>query len=460
MSAGDPPRPLPDTIVALATAPGEAAVGVIRVSGPRAIEIASAIVSLPRRSPLTDAPDRVMQRAALADPDGGTPLDDALVTVMRGPRSYTGEDVVELSCHGSPVVLGALVGLLAARGARLAAPGEFTRRAYLNGRLGLTQAEAVATLIGARTERAARAAARALGGGLADVLGRARERLLDLVAGLEVALDFPDEEIVFAPGEAAKQARALGADLGRLAGRARTGRVLQDGLTIVLTGAPNVGKSSLLNALLGRERAIVSPVPGTTRDLVDATTTLAGVPVRLVDGAGLGPARDAIDAEGMRRARGALDEADLVVVVLDRSRALDGADRDVLAVTARLERLIVANKVDIAVAPGARADALECSALTGAGIDELRERLAAWAGDRARDEGEDGGIVASVRALDRVERARAALVRGGAALGGGLPVEVALVELSAALGALDEALGLHVDDAVLDRIFSAFCVGK
>ena len=404
-----------------------------------------------------------MQRAALGDPATGDPLDDALVTVMRGPRSYTGEDVVELSGHGSPAVLATLVGLLVARGARLAAPGEFTRRAFLNGRLGLMQAEAVAALIGARTERAARAAVRALSGGLADVLGRARGALLDLVAGLEVALDFPDEDIVFAPGEAAKRAQELAGELGRLAGRGRAGRVLHDGLTVVLTGAPNVGKSSLLNALLGRERAIVSPLPGTTRDLVDGTTTLAGVPVRLVDGAGLGFPRDALDAEGMRRARGALDEADLVVVVLDRSRELDDADRDVLAATERFERLVVANKIDIAIAgaPGEpRPDELPCSALTGAGIGALEERIARWAGARASDEGDDGGVVASLRALAQVDRAQAALGRAGAALGDGLPVEVALVELREALGALDEALGLQIDDAVLDRIFSAFCVGK
>jgi tRNA modification GTPase len=450
-----------DTIVAIATPPGAGAIGVVRVSGARAVPLVSTLVRLGTPGGLEAAQPRVLHRAVLRDPLTDAELDIALVARMPGPASYTGEDVVELSCHGNPVLLGEVVRLLVASGARLADPGEFTRRAYLNGRLDLVQVEAVAELIGARTERAVRLAARQLRGALSGEVTTVHERLIDLVAGLEVALDFADEEIGMSRPEALKGARDLVGSLARLVSDARQGRAVQDGLSVMLAGAPNVGKSSLLNALLGTERAIVSATPGTTRDLVDGAVVMRGVPVRVIDGAGLGTPRDAIDAEGMRRARQCLAESDLVLVVLDMSRTISPADDEILALTARSQRLVVANKSDLP-SPwdhGVAADCV-CSALTGAGMAEVAERLNRWVDTRTTVDGDEGGIVASLRVLERLTAAKAALDRAADGLESGVPIEAVLVDLREALLGLERVLGIDADDAILDRIFATFCVGK
>src|SRR5437867_1757318 len=338
-----PGRPRSD----LCAAAAHGGLDVIRVSGARAVPVVSTLVRLSTPGGLEASQPRVLHRAVLMDPLTHAELDVALVARMPGPASYTGEDVVELSCHGNPVLLGEVVRLLVASGARLAEPGEFTRRAYLNGRLDLVQVEAVAELIVARTERTVRLAARQLQGALSGEVTTVRDRLIDLVAGLEVALDFAEEEIGMSRCEALKGARDLMASLARLVSDARDGRAGQDGLSVMLAGAPNVGKSSMLDALFCTERAIVSSTPGTPPDLVDGAAVMRGVPVRVIDGAGLGTPRDAIDAEGMRRARQALAESDLVLVVVDMSRAISPAGDEILALSARSLRLVVANKSDL-----------------------------------------------------------------------------------------------------------------
>jgi tRNA modification GTPase len=390
----------------------------------------------------------------------GEDLDVALVVKMLAPRSYTGEDVVELSCHGNSLLLGVVIRLLLLAGARLAEPGEFTRRAYLNGRLGLLQAEAIAELIGARTERAVRLSARQLRGGLATAIETSRERLLELVAGLEVELDFPEDEVGTSRGVAREQAADLAKSIDRLAVAARHGRAIQSGIAVLLAGSPNVGKSSLLNALLGEERAIVAPSPGTTRDLVHGELEIGGVSVRLTDGAGLGTPNDVIDAEGMRRVRQALGESDVVLVILDRSRDVSLGDREVLAITANHPRLIVANKSDLAPAwDYAELGECVCSARTGAGVDRLKAWLREWVEQRAALDGDEGGSVASLRVIDRLEAAGRALRHGAEELGHA-PAEAVLVDLREALTALEQTLGVQAEDAVLDRIFATFCVGK
>ena len=462
MSAASSPagRPETDTIVAIATPPGAGAIGVVRVSGPLALECVSPLLRAVGGGEIEAARPRALHRVRVVDPQTGTQLDDALVAFMPGPHSYTGEDVVELSCHGSPVLLAEIVSKLVAGRARLAAPGEFTRRAYLNGRLDLIQAEAVALLIGARTERAARLAVRQVDGALSREVCALRELLLDLVAGLEVSLDFPEDTVGWS-GEASQvRGKEIAGRLAGLVASARRGRIVDGGLTVMLAGAPNVGKSSLLNALLGRERAIVSPSPGTTRDLVDGEVIIAGVAVRLIDGAGQGMPRDMIDAEGMARSRRATEESDLVLVVLDRSRARAAVDADILQLTAGRPRLVIGSKGDLpAVWTDEDIDCV-CSTRGEPGIETLRHLLVGWVEERLAGDAEEGGIVASLRVTGRLEEAKSDLEEAVSGLQRGMPLEAVLIDLRAAHRALDETTGAQPDDAILDRIFATFCVGK
>jgi tRNA modification GTPase len=454
--AGPEPPRAADTIVAVATAIGESAIGVIRVSGPDAIAIVAPLLRGPQ--PLATFPSHVLRRVGIVGAKRGERIDEALCTVMLAPRSYTGDDVVEISCHGSPALLRLVTRWIVAGGARLAEPGEFTRRAFLNGRLDLAQAEAVALMIGARTERAVGLAARALAGGLADQARAWRDTLVALIADLEVVLDFPDERI----GHDAETARAtiarLRAEVDRSATAARHGRVVHGGITVALVGPPNAGKSSLLNALLRCDRAIVSPTPGTTRDVVEGTVAIAGVPVRILDTAGLDVSRDPIEAEGMRRSRLAIDESDLVLLVLDSSIP---PDRRILEETKGCPRVVVLAKSDLDRHPDAAAleDTVAASTVHLEGTDVLVERLAQEIGHRAAEVGDEGGIVTSLRQLELIEALSESLASGASAYEH-LPVEVALVDLKLALRLVGQILGVDVGDAVLDRIFSTFCVGK
>jgi tRNA modification GTPase len=403
-------------------------------------------------------PSHALRRVAIVDGKSGERADEALCAVMLAPRSYTGEDVVELSCHGSPALLQLVTRWIVAGGARLAAPGEFTRRAFLNGRIDLAQAEAVALMIGARTDRAVALAARALAGGLAERIRAVRDSLVEVIAGLEVELDFPEERI----GHDLERTRAtvarLQADVDRWAAAARHGRVVHDGITVALVGPPNAGKSSLLNALLGHDRAIVSPIPGTTRDVVEGTIAVAGVPVRFLDTAGLDAPRDTLEAEGMRRSRLAMDASDLLLVVLDASAA---PDRRVLAETIGRTHVLVRAKSDLPAHPeaAALADAVDVRALQAGGVDALLERLAREVELRAAAAGDEGGIVTTLRQLELIEALARALTLSDEALGD-MPLEAALVDLRQALRLTGDILGIDVGDAVLDHIFSAFCLGK
>lgn len=460
MSAASSSASRTDTIVAIATPPGAGAIGVIRVSGPSARECVLPLLRAVGVREIEAARPRALHRVRVVDPQTGAQLDDALVAFMPGPDSYTGEDVVELSCHGSPVMLAEIVSKLVVGRARLAAPGEFTRRAYLNGRLDLVQAEAVALLIGARSERAARLAVRQVDGALSREVRALRDLLLDLVAGLEVSLDFPEDAVGWS-GEASQvRGEEIASRLVGLLASVRRGRIVDGGLTVMLAGAPNVGKSSLLNALLGRERAIVSPSPGTTRDLVDGEVIIAGVAVRLIDGAGQGIPRDVIDAEGMARSRRATEESDLVLVVLDRSRARAGVDEDVLRLTAGRPRLVIGSKGDLPALWSDEDIDCVCSTRGEPGIEALRRLLVGWVEERVAGDAEEGGIVASLRVTERLEEVKSSLEEAISGLGRGMPLEAVLIDLRAALHALDETTGGQADDAILDRIFATFCVGK
>ncbi|MCY4659758.1 MAG: tRNA uridine-5-carboxymethylaminomethyl(34) synthesis GTPase MnmE [Acidobacteria bacterium] len=452
-----------DTIVALATPPGPGGIGVVRLSGPRARPIAGAMLvagaSLaPRRASLR----RIADAAA-----GGRHVDRVVATYFPRPGSYTGEDVVELSGHGSPVLLRRIVSIAVDAGARLAQPGEFTFRAFLNGRLDLVQAEAVADLVGAVTPLQARVAFEQLEGGVSALVADIDRALFDLIARLEASIDFPDEGYHFIDAAVASaEVRALGERVAAALRGARHGRLVREGARVVLLGTPNVGKSTLFNRLLGMPRAIVADVAGTTRDLLTETLDLDGLPVTLVDTAGMRDSGDAVETEGVRRALGALGAATLAVVVLDRSVPLGADDLRLLAGTSRTRRIVVVNKtdrppcwsaVDLAAA-GVEEAALHVSLLDEGGAPAVRAAIAqALLRDRAP---EDTPVVSNIRHITLLETAAAALIRAAAAASKGATEELVLADLQAAGGALEELSGKRAPNAVLERIFERFCIGK
>ncbi len=430
-----------DTIFARATGAGRAAVAVLRVSGPAA---AAALTSLAGTPP---APRRASLRR-LHDA-AGEPLDQALVLWFPGPASYTGEDSAELHLHGGPAVLAAVAEALVAAGARPAEPGEFTRRAFLNGRLDLTEAEGVADLIEAETEAQRRQALRQASGALSRLVAGWSARLARLLARQEAFIEFEDDDLPAGLDDAvATEAAALGAEMAAHLAEAPRGERLRDGLMVAIIGAPNAGKSSLLNALVGREAAIVSARAGTTRDVVEARLTLAGVPVTLADTAGLRDATDEIEAEGVRRARRRAEEADLVLAIFAADQPPDAVTLAAMPAGA----VVVVNKADLA--PAGLPGALAVSALTGQGLEALRARLEAEAAALA-----GLGEQASLTRPRHVAAVRDAL-RWLAELSGAPVPELRAEALRAALRALGRLTGQVGVEAVLDLVFSEFCIGK
>ncbi|WP_347259374.1 tRNA uridine-5-carboxymethylaminomethyl(34) synthesis GTPase MnmE [Rudaea sp.] len=455
MARGRAPAAGTDTIAAVATAAGAGGVGIVRISGPRSREIARELVG---KNPQA----RKVHFATIRDADGEV-LDRGLALYFAAPHSYTGEDVLELQAHGSPVVLDLILRRALALGARLARPGEFSERAYLNGKLDLAQAEAVADLIASGSESAARAAMRSLEGDFSRAVQALFEALVRLRAWLEAALDFPEEEIDFlsAPQLREQLADVQGgtADLLRAA---RRGVVLRDGLHVVIVGRPNAGKSSLLNALAQSERAIVTAIAGTTRDVLRESVNLDGIGLTLVDTAGLRESHDVVEAEGIRRARAELARADVAILVSDDEHA--DIDRELLnECSADAARVIVHNKIDLlGGSPDRRADArgetrIALSAHTGAGLDLLRAELARLAG---RGDGAQGAFSARRRHVDALARVAEHLQRAEAHLQLTRAGELAAEELREAQHALGEITGEYSSDDLLGAIFSTFCIGK
>jgi tRNA modification GTPase len=451
-----------DTIAAIATPPGEGAVALLRVSGPAAVAAAAAVCQPTRGGSLEKIAPRQQVRARARAADG-TKLDEVLVTRFAAPASYTGEDVVEISGHGGPLVAKRLLEAVVAAGARVAGPGEFTQRAFLNGKLDLTQVEAVMDLIRAHSDLALRAANEQLSGGLGRRIEALREDLLNLVAHVEAHIDFPDEDITPETGAALRT--RLDAARGRIAellDTARPGRILREGLRTAIVGQPNVGKSSLLNALAGRDRAIVSATPGTTRDTIEEFVSVGGLALRLVDTAGLRESIDAIEREGIERAQREVAVADLVLQVVDASLPPPAGDMLPAPSDAEQVRLLVLNKIDLGVHAGwkeASAGFL-VSCTTGEGIGRLAEEIAERAaGGMLRSSA--GALAAiSVRHRDCLARASDALDRARETLRAGESPEFVAVDLRAALTACGEVVGGADSENILDRIFATFCLGK
>jgi tRNA modification GTPase len=462
-----------DTIAAISTPPGRGGIGIVRLSGPLAASIAVQLVSL--RQPLEHGRARladVLDSGSIeADPPEGirpekTRIDEALVTFFAGPNSYTAEDLVEIAAHGSPVVLELLLRRALDHGARLAEPGEFTQRAFLAGRIDLTQAEAVRDLIEAQTLTQARLAASQMGGALSRRVAPVKQSLVELIALLEAGIDFAEDDIDVAPqAEIAERINGITPPLAALEASFARGRIVHDGLILAIVGRPNAGKSSLFNRLVERDRAIVTAAPGTTRDTVTERISLDGIPLELVDTAGLRESLEEAELLGIRRSREALADAALVLVVLDATQPLNEEETRLLEAVQGRPALIAINKSDLnktASSPDGIPEiigtpALPTSALTGEGIPELRERILALATGGAASE---PGMLTSIRHHQAVTTALSAMADAAQANLNSIPHEMILLDLYRALWALDSLTGQTTSDDILNLIFSTFCIGK
>ena len=449
---------LRDTIAAISTPLARAGIGVVRLSGPEASSFAAEMLRLPAAREWTP------RRATLAEliDETGDIVDRVVVTFFAAPHSYTAEDVIEISCHGSPVVLRFCLTRACALGARLAEPGEFTLRAFLNGRIDLPQAEAIRDLIDSTTLYQARIATQQAGGSVSRRLQPLKEQLLELIALLEAGIDFAEDDVsVAGTDQILARLQPLIDRCKALLGTFQFGRVVHEGMSLAIVGRPNVGKSSVFNALLAEDRAIVTAIPGTTRDLVSETAEIGGIPVRLIDTAGIRIGQDLVEKLGIERSYEAMADADLVLVVLDGSEPLTSEDADVLDRARGQGRwLIVVNKADLPTRAEINdSSRVDVSALTGAGIEELRRAIveAVAPGGAA---GQETGFITSIRHEGLLRDAAEALGNAHRAAELGIPHEMLLLDLYAALQPIDAITGATTADDILNRIFSTFCIGK
>jgi tRNA modification GTPase len=467
---------LEDTICAIATPAGDGGIGIVRLSGARALAIAESIVRLRSGRPLGSIASHTLHLADVRLPSSLKPFqtadsglrdvfDEALVVYMKGPRSFTGEDIVEIQSHGGSLILALVCRACLAAGARLATPGEFSKRAFLNGRLDLSQAEAVLDAIRAKSAASLTAAQRQLRGELAREVDAARNALLRLLAQLEAGIDFVGEEIeLLGRQELLTTIDGVITLLRRLEATAREGRLLREGARVVITGRPNVGKSSLLNRLLKEDRAIVTPVPGTTRDIIEEAIDLDGVTIHLVDTAGIRETDDLLEREGIKRSRSAQKEADLQLVVLDGTVPLNEDDQDLIERAVAGKHVIAINKTDLALkvdvsAMRAGTTYVPLSAKTGDGIDRLRTAIRSQL-IGAGAEPMDGVMVTNVRHQAALDRASESLAQAKESVRAGMANELVAVDIRGAADALGEITGAITTDEILEQIFSTFCIGK
>jgi tRNA modification GTPase len=449
---------LDDTIVAIATPAGRGGIGVVRLAGPEALSIAAPMLRLKHE---LEAGRAVF--GELVEPNAEEQrIDEVVVTYFAKPHSYTTDDIIEISAHGSPVVLRHVVELALAGGARLAEPGEFTMRAFLNGRIDLTQAEAVRDLIESQTLYQAKVAARQLDGALSRRLQPIKQKLVELIAVLEAGIDFAEDDVSVLPAEQIlAHIVAVRSPLEQLSASFAYGKLVHEGLTLAIVGRPNVGKSSLFNRLVESDRAIVTASPGTTRDLVTETVGLGGIPVKLVDTAGIRHALDEAEGIGIRKSMEALADADLVLVVLDSSAPVGDEDHKLVALVGQRTAILVENKSDKISSqfqvPGSQLSTVRVSALTGEGMVELRAEIMRQVGGEG--EGETG-FLTNIRHQGLVCDSLAGLEASAVAVRGKIPHEMLLLDLYSALRPLDEITGATTNDDILNLIFSRFCIGK
>lgn len=457
-----------DTICAIATAIGEGGIGIVRVSGKQAVAIADKIFLSPSGKRAMTSLSHQAVYGRIVDPGSLETVDEVILLVMRAPRSYTREDVVEIHCHGGPVPLQRILDVTLRQGARLAEPGEFTKRAFLNGRLDLAQAEAVIDIIRSKTDASLRAAVGNLSGKLSGKVKELRHTILGMIAQLEAAIDFPEEDIEeAAANEVAHLISGATAGLDALLSTAESGRILREGLATVIIGKPNVGKSSLLNALLRENRAIVTDIPGTTRDIIEEYVNIRGVPVRIIDTAGIRDTADMVEKIGVERAKELVRQADLILLLLDSSMPLSQEDRAVLELLTGSEAIVLINKSDLP----ARLDfgeverythgrkVMKISVAQEEGLAELEQAIASLVYSGQVNQAE-AAYVNNVRHAAALRQARNSLADALATIEAGMPSDCIVVDLRAAWEKLGEITGETVGDDIIDQIFTQFCIGK
>jgi tRNA modification GTPase len=457
---------LDDTIAAISTPLGEGGIGIVRISGKDTLKVTDKIFRgklLP-----SQIPSHTVHYGEIINPKSGEVIDEVLLTVFRAPKSYTAEDLVEISCHGGWLVLSKVLEQALNCGVRLAQPGEFTLRAFVNGRIDLSQAEAVAELIRSKTDLGHKLALRHLKGDLSEKINSYRDKMIDILARLEVEIDFSDEDIQpFDRTEAVKEIESIERNLDSLLATYHDGKILREGLNVVIIGKPNVGKSSLLNALLKEDRAIVTPIPGTTRDVISEYANFKGIPVRLVDTAGYRISKDTIELEGIRRTKIEMSEADIILLVIDDSQDVGTEDVELEKQIKNSPYFIVFNKIDIAFENVIKKNeeklknkpSVKVSALTGDGIENLKEMIISRALTLKKDQTQ-GVILSSLRHKDALTRAKRSLSLAKDSLNKNLSPEFVVLDLKAALDAIGEVIGKTVTDDILNKIFSEFCIGK
>lgn len=454
-----------DTIAAIATPVGESGIGIIRISGVNAYTVGDKIFKSKSNLPLAQRRDRSIQYGYVIEEDGHC-IDEVLAMIMKGPKSYTAEDILEIQCHGGQQSLSAILALILRSGARLANPGEFTERAFINGRIDLAQAEAVMDIIQAKSAAGLSSAVGQLEGRLSRLVKDMRSHLTELITRLEVTVDYPEEDLedITVPDIAAALQDMQGR-LQTLLAQSQSGKLIRDGVIVAITGTPNAGKSSLLNQLVQEDRAIVTDVPGTTRDSIEAWITIKGVPVCLVDTAGIRSTDDMVERIGVRRAKQYLDKADLILIMLDSSRPLTEDDMEILKAAQDKTSIIVLNKEDLPAAVTKeqlsqyKHPIISLVAVQGKGIDTLRELIISTVLQQGLLEGQSA-LLTNMRHIELVRQSQEALNRALAAIEDGMPVDCAIVDIRQAWELLGSITGDTVHDDIVTEIFSRFCLGK
>ncbi|HLQ39581.1 MAG TPA: tRNA uridine-5-carboxymethylaminomethyl(34) synthesis GTPase MnmE [Tetragenococcus sp.] len=456
-----------DTIAAISTPPGEGAISIVRLSGEEAVSIADKIFKAKKK--LTDVASHSIHYGHIVDPKDEQILDEVMVSVMLAPKTFTREDVVEINCHGGIVVVNQMLQLLLTNGARLAEPGEFTKRAFLNGRIDLSQAEAVMDLIRAKTDKAMHLALNQLDGDLSRLIRSLRQEILETLAQVEVNIDYPEYDDVeeMTTKLLLEKAAQVKQQIQSLLATAKQGKILREGLNTAIIGRPNVGKSSLLNHLLKEEKAIVTEVAGTTRDVIEEYVNVRGVPLKLIDTAGIHDTDDAVEKIGVQRSRKALKDADLILLVLNQSEPLTDEDRDLIAVTNGMKRIILLNKTDLTaqldkhvLSDLAGTDSIfEVSVLNQAGLDQLEQAIAdLFFGGQTQ--GKDASYLSNARHIGLLEQAVSALDEVIAGIAAGMPVDLVQIDMTHCWDLLGEVVGDSVQDELITQLFSQFCLGK